>query len=74
MIGHDHKFMQQKLSLSTILRQPRTLVRGQREADPCDRIGEAGDVPLSPRSRKTYGLMGQLGAILTRAKSPVIAR
>jgi hypothetical protein len=62
MIGHDHKFMQQRPPLSMILRQPRTLVRGPPEAQPCDRMEEARGVRLSPRSRKTYGLIGELGA------------
>jgi hypothetical protein len=62
VIGHDHKFMQQKPLLSTILRQPRTLVRGPPEVEPCDRIEEARGVRQSSRSRKTYGLIGELGA------------
>jgi hypothetical protein len=44
------------------LRQPRTLVRGPPEAEPCDRMEEARGVRLSSRSRKTYGLIGELGA------------
>jgi len=62
VIGHDHKFIQQKPPLLTILRQPRTLVRGPPEAEPCDRIEEARDVRQSSRSGKTYGLIGELGA------------
>src|SRR5271156_232792 len=37
-------------------------VRGPPEAELCDRIGEARDAQLSSKSRKTCGLIGQLGA------------
>src|SRR5258708_3970041 len=32
------------------------------EAEPCDQNGEARGVRLSSRSRRTYGLIGELGA------------
>jgi hypothetical protein len=35
---------------------------GPPEAEPCDRMGEARDVRLSSKSRKTHALIGQLGA------------
>jgi hypothetical protein len=57
VIGHDHKFMQQKPPLSTILRK--NIRQKRRHA-----IGlkKRASPRLSSRSRKTYELIGALGA------------
>jgi hypothetical protein len=56
VIGHDHKFMQEEPTLSSILRK--NIHQKLSHA-----IGlKKRDVRLSSKSRKTYGLIVQLGA------------
>ena len=47
VIGHDHKCMQQE-------HRP--------AAEPCDQTEGVRDVRVSSKSRKTYGLIAELGA------------
>jgi hypothetical protein len=56
VMGHDHKFMQEKPPLSTI-------VRKHIHQKLSHAIGwKARGARLSSRSPKTYGLIGELGA------------